>query len=58
MSSPDPAPGLRCPHPASERDAILGDVERFLHAMVGDLDPSLDEDAGRGRPRILPALAL
>lgn len=37
--------------------AVVGDIERFLQAVVADLAPDAEEPKP-GRPRILPALAL
>src|SRR5687768_10327476 len=37
---------------------LLNRLEAFLTAMAADLAPEAPGPAGRGRPRILPALAL
>lgn len=36
---------------------LLGDIERFLRNLILDLEPESPR-SGRGRPRVLPALAL
>ncbi len=49
---PDPTEALP-PPPA----AVVGDIERFLEALIADLTPD-ERESRPGRPRILPALAL
>jgi len=39
-------------------DVLLGQVEAFLTALAAELEPAPPGPPGRGRPRILPALAL
>ena len=41
-----------------DQQLAVGQVEAFLEAVVGQLEPDLSQPPGRGRPRILPALAL
>jgi hypothetical protein len=42
---------------AVDTDPLIGDIEQFLCSMIGQLEPE-PRAHGRGRPRILPALAL
>lgn len=37
---------------------IVGDIESFLREMISQFEPEASSPDGRGRPRILPALAL
>jgi hypothetical protein len=37
---------------------LIGDIEAFLRAVITDLAPDPTAPAGRGRPRVLPALCL
>ena len=44
--------------PPAAAPPLLDRVEAFLTALAADLDPEPAGRAGRGRPRVLPALAL
>jgi hypothetical protein len=59
MASPA-GPLAADPLAALGREAVVGEVERFLEALVADLasDPAEGARPGPGRPRVLPALAL
>src|SRR5512140_3289863 len=38
--------------------STLDQIERFLQDLIEQLEPNPSEPAGRGRPRVLPALCL
>lgn len=38
--------------------SVVGEIEPFLQTVIGQLDPEPATPPGRGRPRILPAVAL
>ncbi len=42
----------------SEVQPIVGQIEEFLQSVIGGLEPERRGPAGRGRPRILPAMCL
>lgn len=41
-----------------EQPSSVGQIEAFLAEVISGLEPDLGEPLGRGRPRVLPALAL
>jgi Transposase DDE domain len=53
--SPDPSPVLR---PAPSGPVTVGAIESFVRATLEQLEPDRRMPPGRGRPRVLPALAL
>ena len=42
----------------TERPSVVGEIERFLHRAISDLEPAAPTARRPGRPRILPALCL
>ena len=53
-----PVAGRSVRDAATPASPLLDQVEGFLTTLAGDLEPAVAGPPGRGRPRILPAMAL